>query len=398
MEPPSSSARARYPPRVANSDGLRGEVSGDVAASSSEDASKLGETTLSPSNSCPRAQKRPHHAAGLAGKAVTRGAASNVSPSASDGLCPEGGSDPPFESREPVRTGETVTSSSIVTDARGDAIAVPGLTEELLQAQLELYHHCVALVKSMALKAATDLRVPDVIHRRGGAATLSDLAADTGIHHTKVAHLRRIMRVLTTSGGVFSIQNDDGGTAVYRLTLVSLLLVESSRTPMVGVLVDPFAVTALFSIPKWFTDERAAAVSLFEVAHGCLLHAGGHGGQGRRGVGSLVDVGGGHGAVAAAIATAFPQIRCTVLELPDVVGGAPADIGNVEFVVGDMFEYIPPADALLLKWIFHVWQDEDCVKILRQCKKAIPPRDAGGKGDNHRYGGRVWVAAGECFQ
>jgi hypothetical protein len=33
----------------------------------------------------------------------------------------------------------------------------------------------------------------------------------------------------------------------------------------------------------------------------------------------------------------------------------------------------------LLQWIFHVWQDEDCVKILRQCKKALPPRDAGGK-------------------
>ncbi|KAK1611334.1 hypothetical protein QYE76_035007 [Lolium multiflorum] len=283
-------------------------------------------------------------------------------------------------------------------------------TEEILQAQLELYHHCVALVKSMALKAATDLRVPDVIYRRGGAATLSDLAADTGIHPTKVAHLRRIMRVLTTSGGVFSIQNsDDGGTPVYKLTRVSRLLVESSRhelSAMVGVLVDPFAVTAFFSIPKWFTDERAASVSLFEVAHGCtrvemvakdasyggMFHAG-MTSDSRfildillressgvfQGVGSLVDIGGGHGAVASAIATAFPQIRCTVLELPDVVAGAPADIGNVEFEVGDMFEYIPPADALLFKWIFHVWQDEDCVKILRQCKKALPPRDAGGK-------------------
>lgn len=27
----------------------------------------------------------------------------------------------------------------------------------------------------------------------------------------------------------------------------------------------------------------------------------------------------------------------------------------------------------------HDWGDSECVKILRNCKKAIPPRDAGGK-------------------
>lgn len=27
----------------------------------------------------------------------------------------------------------------------------------------------------------------------------------------------------------------------------------------------------------------------------------------------------------------------------------------------------------------HDWSDNDCVKILRNCKKAIPSRDAGGK-------------------
>jgi hypothetical protein len=29
--------------------------------------------------------------------------------------------------------------------------------------------------------------------------------------------------------------------------------------------------------------------------------------------------------------------------------------------------------------IFDCWDDEDSVKILRQCKRAIPARDAGGK-------------------
>lgn len=282
-------------------------------------------------------------------------------------------------------------------------------TEDLLQAQIELYHHCFAFVKSMALRAATDLHIPDAIHRRGGAATLSDLAASTGIHPTKLSHLRRLMRVLTISG-IFAAQDRDGET-VYKLTRVSRLLLvgggESSRclSPMVGVIVNPVAVTSHFSMREWLTDDRAAAMSLFEVAHGCTrwemiekdAEDGGvfnaamvadsrvvmeillrESGAIFQGVSSLVDAGGGHGAVAAAVARAFPHVKCTVLDLPHVVAGAPTD-GSVQFVAGDIFEYIPPADAVLLKWILNCWQDEDCVKILRRCKEAIPARDAGGK-------------------
>ncbi|KAK1325042.1 Tabersonine 16-O-methyltransferase [Acorus calamus] len=37
-----------------------------------------------------------------------------------------------------------------------------------------------------------------------------------------------------------------------------------------------------------------------------------------------------------------------------------------------MFERVPSADAVMLKWILHDWGDEDCVKILKRCKEAIP--------------------------
>jgi ubiquinone/menaquinone biosynthesis C-methylase UbiE len=70
------------------------------------------------------------------------------------------------------------------------------------------------------------------------------------------------------------------------------------------------------------------------------------------GVNSLVDVGGGDGTMAKAIAKAFPHVRCSVLELPQVVGAMPGDAegeGTVEFIAGDMMVFIPPADAVLLK-------------------------------------------------
>uniref|UniRef100_M8C7C8 acetylserotonin O-methyltransferase n=1 Tax=Aegilops tauschii TaxID=37682 RepID=M8C7C8_AEGTA len=259
-------------------------------------------------------------------------------------------------------------------------------TDEFLEAQAELYHHCIAFVKSLTLKAATDLGVADAIHRRGGAATLSDLASETGIHPTKLSNLRRIMRVLTASG-IFSVQHSDvvsDDDAVYKLTRVSRLLVKSSSyqlSPVVPVLVDPFAWSALLRMPEWLaTDPRA---SLFDLAHDSrvamhvpLARCGGVFEAVRS---SLVDVGGSHGTTAAAVAKAFPHIKCTVLDLPDVVAGAPANDAAVTFVAGDMFEYIPPADAILLKWILHDWKDEDCIKILRRCKEAIPSRDAGGK-------------------
>ncbi|KAH7844352.1 hypothetical protein Vadar_027129 [Vaccinium darrowii] len=94
------------------------------------------------------------------------------------------------------------------------------------------------------------------------------------------------------------------------------------------------------------------------------------------GLNSLVDVGGGTGTLAKAIADAFPKLECTVLDLPHVVADLQGS-GNLKFVGGDMFEAIPTADAVLLKWILHDWSDEESVKLLKRCKEAIPSK--GGK-------------------
>ncbi|KAF0929165.1 hypothetical protein E2562_016404 [Oryza meyeriana var. granulata] len=251
----------------------------------------------------------------------------------------------------------------------------------------------------MALRAATDLRIPDAIHRNGGAATLSDLVANVGMHPTKLSHLRRLMRVLTLSG-IFAVRDrDDDGEATYTLTRVSRLLLNGSGERTHGLY-------QMFSIHEWFTVGETAAMSLFEVAHGCtwwemiakdakdgsLFNAGmvedsrvamdiilRESSGVFQGISSLVDVGGGHGAVAAAIAREFPGIKCTVLDLPHIVAGAPAADSNIQFVAGDLFEFIPAADVVLLKSILHCWQDDDCVKIMQRCKEAISARDSGGK-------------------
>ena len=58
-----------------------------------------------------------------------------------------------------------------------------------------------------------------------------------------------------------------------------------------------------------------------------------------------------------AIADAFPHIKCTVLDLPHVIDNLKGT-NNLDFVEGDMFEKIPPANATLLKVQVHTIQSE----------------------------------------
>lgn len=68
------------------------------------------------------------------------------------------------------------------------------------------------------------------------------------------------------------------------------------------------------------------------------------------GLTSLVDVGGGTGTLAMAIANAFPRLNCIVFDLPHVIGDRKGiTTGNLEFVAGSMFDNIPYANAILLK-------------------------------------------------
>ncbi|HEX8731287.1 MAG TPA: methyltransferase [Ktedonobacterales bacterium] len=101
------------------------------------------------------------------------------------------------------------------------------------------------------------------------------------------------------------------------------------------------------------------------------------------GVGRVVDVGGGHGALLARILLANPALHGALFDLPHVVTGAEPTLraANVadrcELVGGDFFSASPPAgDILTLSHIIHDWDDERATTILRNCAAALAP---GGK-------------------
>ncbi len=98
------------------------------------------------------------------------------------------------------------------------------------------------------------------------------------------------------------------------------------------------------------------------------------------GMRTLADVGGGNGALIAAILRAHPYLRGNVADLPFVRQGAERAIAaaglaeRCQFVAGDFFEAVPEgADAYLLKSILHDWEDAKSLAILRTCRRAVQP-------------------------
>ncbi|VAH21158.1 unnamed protein product [Triticum turgidum subsp. durum] len=269
--------------------------------------------------------------------------------------------------------------------------------QAVLDAEHELWTTTFSYIKSMALKSALDLGLADAIHHHGGAATLPQILSRVTVHPSKVPCLRRLMRTLTVSG-VFSIVQQQG--------VVVPAAPVNNGTCNGTVAAEPFPVLVapFLGIGAWFKHalpdpclfEQAHSEALWEMSeHDAPLDAlinnamvsdsrfimdiaVRESGDVFRGISSLVDVGGGLGAAAQVISEAFPHMECSVLELEHVVSKAPAGT-SVKYVAGDMFESVPPADAVFLKSVLHDWDDEKCVKILKICRKAIPPREAGGK-------------------
>ncbi|KAJ4817597.1 O-methyltransferase [Rhynchospora pubera] len=258
----------------------------------------------------------------------------------------------------------------------------------------------------MSLRCALKLGIPDTIYNHGQPMTLSQLHSALSLPPSRKPQLYRLMRVLTHFGFVHA--QDASSEAFYDLTPISRMLtstkVESSNLlPFARFHLDDFMLKPYLYMGDWFMQEEkklpfelAYGGNLWEVApqypeisklfNDAMLSSSclftdvivKNGSDIFKGINSVVDVGGGTGAIAKLIAENFPHVKCAVLDLPHVEDDFQND-GNVKFVPGDMFKYIPSADVVLLKWILHGWSDEDCIKILRRCKEAIPAKEDGGK-------------------
>ncbi|CAI0458421.1 unnamed protein product [Linum tenue] len=203
----------------------------------------------------------------------------------------------------------------------------------------------------MSLKCAVQLGLPEAVQAHSGPISLPELISALSLPPAKAPYLHRLLRlsdnpynagslllavldpVLTEPfhrmSAWFRSENDDDGTTPFSATHGGKMVWEyMAMEPEFATLFNDAMARDSCLIAEVVVKEGRSA---FE------------------GVGSLVDVAGGTGNMAKALAKAFPGMSCTVLDLPHVVSGLEDGGNNVKYVAGDMFESIPAADAVLLK-------------------------------------------------
>jgi O-methyltransferase/methyltransferase family protein len=84
-----------------------------------------------------------------------------------------------------------------------------------------------------------------------------------------------------------------------------------------------------------------------------------------RGDETVVDVGGGNGALLIELLRRQPDLRGVVYDLPETVRDEQALGDRITFVQGSFFERVPEGDAYVLSTILHDWDDESAAAILQ---------------------------------
>ncbi|XP_078158787.1 myricetin O-methyltransferase-like [Carex rostrata] len=257
------------------------------------------------------------------------------------------------------------------------------------------------IISLFTLRCAAELKISDCIHEYDRQAIpLKELARAIPIAPEKAPMLGQVMRLLVQQG-VFA-QSEEG----YMLTPVSELMLSqgSDMGAFICFVTEPENCNTLSQMGNWFkssgagslyqmkhegqslwesTKEKKEFGNLFNDAMAChsrklMKDVVASCPQLFDGLKSLVDVGGGTGTTVKVIAETFPELRCTVFDLPHVISNAlKSELFNA--MGGNMFEKIPAADAIMLKHILHDWPDDDCIKILERCREAISPVEVGGK-------------------
>jgi SAM-dependent methyltransferase len=95
--------------------------------------------------------------------------------------------------------------------------------------------------------------------------------------------------------------------------------------------------------------------------------------------GTVVDVGGGNGALLAAVLDAAPAARGILFDTAEGTVDAeqtlarPGLAARYEIETGSFFDAVPAGDVLMVKGILHDWDDQRCLTVLRNCRAAIAP-------------------------
>lgn len=246
---------------------------------------------------------------------------------------------------------------------------------------------------SRCIYIAAKLGIADLI--KDGPKTAEELAAATGTH---APSLFRVLRA-AASIGVLS-QNDDGrfGDTPLSATLRSdvsgslrafaMTELGEEHYPAWGDLLHSvrtgdIAFDHTFGMDVWeFFKQNPDNAKTFNDAMSGMTAQANEAILAKydfAGIGTLIDVGGGHGGLITSILARHPQLRGILFDSPQVVAGAKSAIESsgvkdrCQVTSGNFFESVPEGgDAHILKWIIHDWDEDKSTKILKNCHRALP--------------------------
>ncbi|MFG2747427.1 methyltransferase [Streptomyces xanthophaeus] len=259
-------------------------------------------------------------------------------------------------------------------------------------AAAHLYRLAFGFIPAQMIHAAARLRLPDLLADR--PLTTEGLADLTGTH---APSLRRLLRGLASLGLV-----EEAEDGLFRLTPAGAPL-RSDVPGSVRPMLMPYFDEAVWASWGRFLDsvhtgrpsvETVTGGSVFDhFASDPELSAEFHAAMAVSGsaeswalarsydfdgVKTVVDVGGGSGALLAGILSHHPALRGILVDTPEGVSGAPTALAaagvedRCEVRAQDFFASVPGGgDLYVIKSVLHDWDDEACVRILRNCRRSM---------------------------
>ncbi|XP_019430178.1 PREDICTED: caffeic acid 3-O-methyltransferase-like [Lupinus angustifolius] len=282
---------------------------------------------------------------------------------------------------------------------------VTNIKESQSKARLVIFEIAHMISVPMSLTTVIKLKVPDAIWQNGLNIPLSASQILTRLRPHgggDAENLQRILRLLVCYD-IFTEHLSSCGERKYSLAYVGKTLVADEEGlsyaayilhhhqdalmrawPLVGKTVEdptiePFkkangegAISYYTKRPETLdlTHKALAGISVPLMRDILDSYNGFHG------IETLVDVGGSSGVTLQLIMQKYPNVRKGInFDLPDMVACAP-NIPGVIHVGGDALESVPCGDAIFMKWVLLAWTDDECLKAMQNCYKALP---VGGK-------------------
>jgi hypothetical protein len=247
---------------------------------------------------------------------------------------------------------------------------------------------------SRILYVAAQLGLADRL--AGGAKTAEELAGPTETHAPSLYRLMRALGLLglltedperrfaLTSLGAALKTGAPGSARATILTLASNWMSQGFDHLLYSVRTGKSGFEKSLGMPifDWLAKNPEAASLFSETMVGF------HGAEPEAvaaaydfsGLATIVDVGGATGNLISAVLGRNPGARGILFDLPHVVRDAPALLrsrgleGRVTLESGSFFERAPGGgDAYLLSHVIHDWNEEQCLTILGNCKRAMKP-------------------------